>query len=120
MCDCSCERPEFFDSSRPRARKPQRCCECKRTIRVGETYDRASGKWDGRFDSYATCLDCMAAWQIVAPDSCRCFEGLMWEISEGPWSEYRHWSGPRMTLPLIRVVERYRAYWRRKKAMAGK
>lgn len=111
MCDCSCEQPEFFDSSRPRARKPQRCCECKRIIRPGETYERASGKWDGEFRSFATCGDCLEAWAIVAPKRCRCFEGLVEEIYEGPLS----YDKP-MTLPLIRVVERYRAYWRNKKA----
>lgn len=117
MCDCS-DGPEFFEWSRPKARKEHRCCECKRTIRVGETYERASGKWDGDFRTFATCKDCLDAWAAIDSE-CRCFGGLVDEISEGPWSEYKHWSGARMTLPLIRVVERYRAYWRQKQKVTA-
>lgn len=118
MCDCSCERPTFFESSMPTARKPHRCCECKRLIRAGEVYERVVGNWptlDG-FETHATCLECLETWKIVAPDGCRCFTGLADMVFDGPWIDRR--SPERMTLPLIRFYERYRAYWRQKKSAA--
>lgn len=108
MCDCSCERPIFFDSAMVRARKLQRCCECNREIRPGETYERATGRWPFGFATYATCQQCLEAWRMVS--DCRCFTGLVEAIYDDPrWDD-------KMSLELIRVVERHSGYRRTKVA----
>ena len=65
MADCSClyssfdgDCAEFATTTRPKARKPHKCFECRRVIEAGETYERHSGKWDGEVGSYAICLQC--------------------------------------------------------------
>jgi len=56
-----------------KARKTYRCCECGCTISPGERYEYASGRWDGEYDQYRTCLPCreirnrfMAVWTYTA------------------------------------------------------
>ena len=41
-----------------KARKEHVCYECRGTIARGERYEYASGVWDGRPDSFKTCLLC--------------------------------------------------------------
>lgn len=53
--------PEFMSSSTPRARKEHRCGECRRTIKVGETYLRDAGKCDGDVKTLTTCAHCARA-----------------------------------------------------------
>lgn len=42
----------------PIAKKNWTCCECREKIPKGEKYSCYSGKTDGRFIVYRTCLDC--------------------------------------------------------------
>jgi hypothetical protein len=51
-------RPDIYGETQPTARKEHRCCECGITIHQGDTYQRASGLWDGLWDTYKTCLPC--------------------------------------------------------------
>jgi hypothetical protein len=41
-----------------KARKPATCCECGDPIRPGDRYEVTSGKWDGEWSSFKTCLPC--------------------------------------------------------------
>ena len=50
--------PEFFNETRPKARAAHRCCECWRTIKPGDSYVRAVGKWDGYFDTFKISTRC--------------------------------------------------------------
>jgi hypothetical protein len=50
--------PSVSTHATPVARKPHRCCECCRTIEVGERYHRVDGIWEGTADSFATCDRC--------------------------------------------------------------
>ena len=50
--------PEFYTETRPKAKKEHCCCECKKTINVGDEYVRITGKWDGVCRTYKTCLHC--------------------------------------------------------------
>lgn len=66
-CGCSIEvdydggdGPEFFQEADHKARKQHKCCECKRTIEPDEVYRKESGRWNGGFESYKTCLDCLS------------------------------------------------------------
>lgn len=53
------EGPSFYSTTRPRAGKEHRCCECGETIAKGTVHELCSGKWDGSFGSYRTCLSCV-------------------------------------------------------------
>ena len=41
-----------------KARKPAKCCECCEPIHTGERYEVTSGKWEGGWASFKTCLPC--------------------------------------------------------------
>lgn len=61
-CDCSIDGgynyPEFWTESFPVARKEHTCCECREKIMPGQKYHRATGKWDGEWATYRTCMAC--------------------------------------------------------------
>jgi hypothetical protein len=42
----------------PKARKDHKCCECGDIIKKGDIYEYVSGKWEGEFDTYKTCMIC--------------------------------------------------------------
>jgi|SRR6478735_681589 len=52
-------RPDCSDTIIRRARKEHRCCECRKPIMKGQRYELISGVWEGRPDSYKTCLPCV-------------------------------------------------------------
>lgn len=51
--------PSFIDDELRRARKEHRCSECHQTIGRGEKYESATGMWDGRINTFKTCLTCV-------------------------------------------------------------
>lgn len=51
--------PEFYTQTKKKARKEHRCVECRETIEKGTKYEHVSGKWDGRTDTFRTCLSCV-------------------------------------------------------------
>lgn len=42
----------------PTARKCHKCCECGGLISKGEKYQRITGLWEGKFETYKTCREC--------------------------------------------------------------
>jgi len=60
-CDFDSDAPEFYNESRPRARKEYKCCECGGAIRVGESHKKITGKWDS-VETFRTCADCSVIW----------------------------------------------------------
>src|SRR5690349_116120 len=70
------------------ARKAHRCCECREIIEPGEKYQYVSGVWDGRGDSFKTCLRCALVRRIASRhaeyhDEGPCFELLaQWILDE--------------------------------------
>lgn len=65
--DCACiyggndegeYSPDFQSLKWVKARKPHKCCECRRQIQPGESYLRYTGKWDGEMNTYRTCAVC--------------------------------------------------------------
>lgn len=54
-------QPVFISQVIRRTRRVRCCCECHGTITVGERYENASGKWDGSFDTFATCTHRLVA-----------------------------------------------------------
>lgn len=52
------ESPVVYRSESRRANRQHICCECRGKIFRGETYHHFTGLWDGRWDTYKTCLVC--------------------------------------------------------------
>jgi hypothetical protein len=63
MSECFCrdyDVPAFYVVALRKARKQHKCYECRNVIDVGETYELASGSWDGYPpQSYKTCARCL-------------------------------------------------------------
>lgn len=61
MCSCDfAEAPACCVVRQVRARLEHTCYECGATIVPGETYEVASGIWDGHPRRFKTCLTCVA------------------------------------------------------------
>lgn len=54
-----CPAPEAFTSRRVHAGRAHRCCECDHPIAKGESHEIDKGLWDGRWDTFRTCLLCV-------------------------------------------------------------
>jgi hypothetical protein len=68
-----------------RARKPQKCCECGERINPGDRYEIVSGKWDGEWASFKTCLPCK---EIREAFCCEGWTfGFLWENAENGFFE---------------------------------
>jgi hypothetical protein len=53
------ERAAFSSKETRRAAKAYVCCECEAPIPKGERHELYSGKWDGDFSAFRTCLSCV-------------------------------------------------------------
>lgn len=53
------ELPQAFQQLTRTAKKQHTCCECRRPIHAGDKYEYSSGVWDGKPDSFKTCLSCV-------------------------------------------------------------
>jgi len=67
---------EFYSEATRKARKPYRCCECRRDIAIGDLYVSASGKWEGDFFTERTCVECD---EIRSALCCGWVFGQLWE-----------------------------------------
>ena len=70
-CYCDYEPAAVYHVSRPMAHKAHRCSECGRTIYSGERYERVFGVWDGRPDTFKTCVYCLGL-RDLAESRLRC------------------------------------------------
>ena len=52
------EAPSVFSCEYPTARKEHKCCECGRTIRIGDRYEMFKGIWEGKAGRFKTCKPC--------------------------------------------------------------
>lgn len=41
------------------AKREHRCCECGDTIKPGERYQHVRGLWEGKWDTFKTCSECV-------------------------------------------------------------
>lgn len=88
-CYCYCDydaAPEFFSEKFVVAKKEHKCCECGKTIAVGAEYEYVSGKWDGSFGSFKSCIKCSDLRIALAEVSCPYYGGLFeeyWEYLQG-------------------------------------
>ena len=70
-CDCSVnvdEVAEFCNESYPKARKKHVCCECGEDIKKGQNYQLFTGKWEGEFGAFKTCMACAAIRKRYCPN----------------------------------------------------
>jgi hypothetical protein len=79
--DCDGE-PEICETRWPKSRKDRHCGECNRIIQRGETYQRCSGKFDGRFYDEVTCIGCAEVRDAFTCDVPPPFGQLWSEIKE--------------------------------------
>jgi hypothetical protein len=83
---CSCDFDDgswdFFDERTVKARKEHVCGECREKIQPGEEYSRATGKFDGVFETSKTCRHCK---QIAKNFGCYTFGELFFDIRD--WAE---------------------------------
>ena len=52
------DTPSVYRETTPKAAKEHKCCECRRAIKPGETYQRIEGCWDGDWITFKTCHPC--------------------------------------------------------------
>lgn len=69
--------PEFYREATRRAAKPHKCDECGDTITVGQSHQYVSGKWEGDFTVYRTCLPCVEIRKVFCCDGF-CLS-MLWE-----------------------------------------
>lgn len=79
--------PSCSTSTRPKARKEYRCCECQETIAVGSVYERIKGIWDGIASTFKTCLSCAEIRDHFACDGATL--GYLWRDLESPSAKGR-------------------------------
>lgn len=85
-CYCDFDKPEFFRKRFIHAKKEHKCCECGKVIQVGSEYEYISGKWDGSFDSFKSCMKCSDLRSSLAEVACPYYGGLFdeyWEYLQG-------------------------------------
>jgi hypothetical protein len=82
MCDCDYDPPQFFTETLRHARREYQCYECRRTIRRDELHEVVSGKWDGSFSVFRTCIPCVILWESVIQETkcCKIYGTLREEI----------------------------------------
>jgi hypothetical protein len=64
-----CDYPDFSTETYPRARKAHECEECGQEIRIGTTYVRIAGKFDGAMFCFKMHEPCYELFQLVAGES---------------------------------------------------
>jgi len=89
--------PSVFSDTVRKARREHKCCECQGIIKPGEKYHIFKGCWEGKWDEFKTCLDC-----IEVRDEIR----SLYRDDEGPpfgdLGEWARESG--ITFPVMRVM----------------
>ena len=88
-----CDLPTLYSERDVRARKQHRCCECRISIKAGETYSRVEGLWDGQFSTYKTCTPCaeFRNWlaQMMPRYECGPTFGDLYQYATDEWRESR-------------------------------
>jgi len=74
---------EFANAQICKARKQYKCYECHNVIAVGDQYRRDTGKYDGEFYSYTTCMGCADIRESFSPQG-MVFGGV-WKDMEYNW-----------------------------------
>lgn len=88
-----CDMPTLYSERNVRARKQHRCCECRISIKPGDTYHRAEGLWDGSFQTFKTCTTCaeFRDWlaRLMPSDDCGVTFGDLYQCATDEWRDSR-------------------------------
>jgi hypothetical protein len=74
---------EFSTVEIRKARKPHACFECHQQIKLGDSYEHTTGKFDGRFATYRTCLLCREIRDVFTCGNSWYYGELWEEMREG-------------------------------------
>jgi hypothetical protein len=97
-----------------KARKEHKCTECGSVIKKGEEYEYISGMWDGTWDFFKTCQDCIDIRESLSMMECFCWShgGLAEDLSnQFAWAEFT----PGEKFAHLRVLAKHRRWGRTKK-----
>jgi len=88
-CSCDYDPPTFCSEIVRVSRKQRHCYECGAGIGVGDKYQYAAGLWEGHFDSFHWCLNCVAARNAFVKNSeCACWAyGNLLDDMRNEWEE---------------------------------
>lgn len=88
-CNCDYDPPTFHSEVVRRSRKHRKCYECGAEIAIGSQYQYSTGLWDGNFNAFTWCLNCVAARDVFVKNSeCACWAyGNLWDDMENEWRE---------------------------------
>jgi hypothetical protein len=124
MCCCDDMTPSVYEESRPKARKPYKCCDCGRTIEVGELYLKVKGCWDGDWIGSRHCQHCEATadlYKSLDDEACISIGGLddyLWQYHRDiVWKARRDWKAGKISswTAMLRPFVSLRRDWRFKR-----
>lgn len=81
--------PSCCTTSTPKARKEHRCAECREPIMAGSRYEKVFGVWDGRAETFKTCLLCAEIRDHFACDGGWIYGELWTQLGENFFQEMK-------------------------------
>jgi len=86
VCDGDDISPYYYTRRQIKsAMKPHKCCECRRIIEIGESYERTDANYEGWHYTFKVCCDCIGLreWATISvPCFCWSHESLLENIRE--------------------------------------
>jgi hypothetical protein len=83
------DRPAFLSRTWQRSRKPRHCEECNEQL-LGQRYERSTGMWDRRIDTFFRCEMCAALAQAIEDADCSWAYGSLLNDAEATTQSYEH------------------------------
>lgn len=114
MVTCYCDTdglPTVSHRDKRKARKEHRCYECGCKIAPGETYEVVSGLYDGQWETFKTCPDCVELRDALTEMDCFCwYHGSLLDDIQNQFLEAKF--SPGLRFNYLRIVATHR--WRRR------
>ena len=107
---------ELYHEAIVTARTPKKCDECNETIEPKQRYERVSGKWDGEWSVWRSCLPCSEALTEFSENG-RCF-GVLWDGMRDNWEQGAHLQACLNRLTTTAAKEHMRRQWLKWKRLA--
>jgi len=83
------ESMKMYSQNIVKARKPAKCCECRRPINKGDKYEYVKGRYDGDWYVYRTCALCVEIRTVFT-----CGKGFYFETL---WEDMADYAFERLT-----------------------